>query len=749
MFHRRVLVCHLLSHAGACLLFATVVPRVWSQTIEPPAAQPTEGQAASAIDPPPAVEPQVTSPAEGPSPAPVGATTAPAAAKIEDDEIRAPAWIQDGDEPKTGKSVEPPSQRATLRKPQHQWLAGLTTSSGAQGLLRVLSADTGIAGQLRLQFAGEFASGSDVIIRGDENTRLGGAISGSYSPFVGLELFSSLLASSNKNKRVCSGDFCQSEGGRVDPEVIRSFGDLILGGKLGRQVSSDFALAAYSHVRLYSATDGMFFNFGATSIALGGLATWDLGPRLPLRLHANIGFVIDNSSNLQNFDGVGQPSELAASFAYGLGRSRLQNAIAIETTPLAIAKAQFISPFVEYQHDWITSSSNSRFSDFTSPACETSGRPCQENRDQQRVALGVRGHFSGLWNVTGAVDFGFRSVGFPYGSPQAPITMLLQVGRPFGLGGTAAPVVVVTLPRPGAPPAQEEPDDGLITGIVVNAVDQKPIFNAVVALVGRPRSRVATDMDGTFTTHDVAPAAVNIEVSAVGFETQLLRAQVSPGLATDVEVELVPRLEAVVRGQLADTNGKRLVGRLLFSGSGTLVVASDLQGRYEATLPPGLLTVRAEVPGHLYKEQQFTLEANAKLDVNFVLRPRKDVAAAEYMAGRGLILRLPIGFEVQRGGLPVALHPASLQVLDEIVHVLVTRPGITKLEVQTHWDSGRIAQTDPLTLTTMQAQAIADYLQAQGIAADRLVLVPKGATESLGKVRLVNRRVVIEVKDEL
>jgi hypothetical protein len=675
---------------------------------------------------------------------------------VDEDDIRAPVWINDlpveAHDLSSGHRVSPaasPVETVTSRP----WLEGLGFSSGGYGVLRLLTADTGVQGQLRLQLGGEVSSGHDVIIRGDQNTRLGGALSGSYSPIVGLEVFGALLGSSNKNRRICSGDFCQSEAGRRDPEVIRSFGDLVLGGKFGHQASLEWSFAAYGQVKLYSATDGVFFDFGATSVSIGGVATWDLSlvQQLPFRLHVNGGGLLDNSSNLQNFSGVPQPSELAASFGYGLGRSRLQTLVAVETTPWHLTSLALLSSFVEYQLDWVTGSANSNFESFTSPGCnKTSGSRCQENRDQHRLALGVRGRFNNAWSVTGALDFGLRSFGFPYGSPSAPFTLVFQLSRAFDLGDTDR----ATKPGPNVPvaPEEEEPDDGLVTGRVLSAADKSPIANAIVGLVGRARSRVATDADGSFTSHDIAPGIVNLEVTAPGYEPQVVRAQISAGLATDVEILLLPRLESVVRGQVVDINGKGLVGRLQFNGSSSTSVSTDAQGRYETALVPGFYVLRAEVSGHLTKEQRFSVEPNGKADLNFVLRSRKEVASASYVAGRGLVTLLPLAFDLDGDGLPTKLNAATLQMLDEVVDVLVARPRITKLSIEAHWDNGRVGNQAPQKVTELQIKAIGDYLLAQGIAADRLSLVAKGSSQPLspnvGLGRMKNRRVLLSATEE-
>lgn len=655
---------------------------------------------------------------------------------------RGSAW-GDVDAPRTLR--RDPASLPTVGEP----LEG-NTVSGAVGVLRVLSASTAPAGRLRLQFTGEFSSAHSMVVRRDQNTRLAGTLAGAYVLRRGIELFGAFLSSSNKNRRLCSGGVCESEPDRVDPEVIRAFGDLVVGAKFARSPQPGWSVAAYTSLKFFSSTEGVFFDLGATSLTLGGAATWDMSRssvsakgRVPLRFHGNLGYYVDRSTNLQDFSGASQSSQLVASYAYGMGRSRLQAALAVETLGMPLGRNAQIAPFAEYHFGWVTGRANEAFADFAEPLCSSLGRPCQDNRDQQAVGFGARATFAS-WSATGAVDLGFRSVGFPYGPPQAPYSFALQIGRAFDLGSRGF-LVRQTPAMPSIAPTEDEPvDTGVVTGRIVGP-EGTPVSLAVIAVQGLARAKVASDPDGSFTSHELEPGVVDLLVTAEGFLPQSVRARVKAGMATEVQVSLEPAVNATVRGRVLDATGKGLAARVHFSGTADVAVATDSAGAFEAPLPPGVYVARAVAEGFLTKEQRLSLETETEVD--FTLRPRREVAAASYTPADGLNVRLPLSFDAQAGGLPVVLSARSYQTLDEVVDILVTQPRIRTLVIETHWDVSA-GRADPKAITEQQAHAIADYLQAQGIAADRLQLAPMGASAPLvpnvGPGRVKNRRVVLK-----
>src|SRR5699024_4409147 len=126
-----------------------------------------------------------------------------------------------------------------------------------------------------------------------------------------IEIFGGLLTSSNRNERPFEAD-------RRDPVLVKSFGDLILGGKGVLRARRGVTLGAELGFRFLSSVSDLSFSPGSTSLWIGPLATFDLpsmiagGP--PLRFHANASFYLDNSSNLYDFTGTSQHTQEVTMF---------------------------------------------------------------------------------------------------------------------------------------------------------------------------------------------------------------------------------------------------------------------------------------------------------------------------------------------------------------------------------------------------------------------------------------------------
>lgn len=68
---------------------------------------------------------------------------------------------------------------------------------------------------------------------------------------------------------------------------------------------------------------------------VGGVASLDLGERTraPVRLHVNANYLVDNSSNLYDFSNSSLATEKVATFAYGIGQSRMRMAFGVDAPP--------------------------------------------------------------------------------------------------------------------------------------------------------------------------------------------------------------------------------------------------------------------------------------------------------------------------------------------------------------------------------------------------------------------------------
>src|SRR5450432_1643031 len=112
----------------------------------------------------------------------------------------------------------------------------LPSLMGPIGLYHLSTAEGGPANHLRLGLHFDYFKSSGFLVGGpldtDENSRVDGSFSFGYTPHQYLELFGAMLTSSNRNVRSAMG-----EPPRRDPELIKSFGDLVLGGKTALPVA--------------------------------------------------------------------------------------------------------------------------------------------------------------------------------------------------------------------------------------------------------------------------------------------------------------------------------------------------------------------------------------------------------------------------------------------------------------------------------------------------------------------------------
>ena len=615
------------------------------------------------------------------------------------------------------------------------------------GLLRVSTADTGPVNHLRLGFRGEYFSGTDVLIKGDEDVRLQGTFVLGYTPIEHLELFGGFFGSSNRNRRVCVGGTCMSEANRVDPEIIKSIGDLMLGGKYAQPVGTGVSIGGELGLRLLSSVAGLSLDPSATSLWFKGIASLDFKERsqIPLRTHINLGYYIDNSSSLQSYKGITQSSELVSSFAFGIAQNRFRSAIGFDVPLDPVAPNLFVLPFAEYHLEAVTADANPAFAEFDTPRC--SGSKCINNRDQQWATVGVRALLPSGFALELAVDIGVRSVGFPYGTPMAPYNIVLGAMLPIDLNriGRTRVITRKVEAQDELPAAAVATNEGVATGSVVSANGGVPVSGAIIGVAGRPQSRVATDPDGAFQSHPLPPGEVDLEITATGFAPQTVRAEIAAAMSTEVRVALVPSITDVeLSGKITSTTGSGVAGDVIFSGPSDAKATADSSGAFTIRVAPGVYQVRTDAGGHLQREMQVTVRDGYTQPVAFVLRKR---------VGRGTV---SVGKKALSGGGGIAfkgeteqLTPKAEAVLDEVVDALVTHPGIRRLEIQTHHDSG-IGPDKAMTLTEKQGEAIVSYLRKQGIDPGRMNVAPKGASQpkvpNIGeKNRRKNRRVELRL----
>jgi outer membrane protein OmpA-like peptidoglycan-associated protein len=618
-------------------------------------------------------------------------------------------------------------------------LTVLPSLTGPIGLYRMSTADVGPKNHLRLALHGEYFKSSDFLIDKDSNSRLQGGFAFGFTPHRNLEIFGALLTSSNRNQR-------PSETGRRDPELMKSFGDLVVGPKVIYPVARGTIVGFELGFKLLSSISDLSFSASSTSVWFGPLVTADLRrlAQLPVRVHANANYYIDNSKNLHDFRDVILPTKEVAMFAYGIAASRFRAAVGVEGI---FDKLEVpLSAFAEYHAEVVTVGADGDFASYMPPACSVPGSavPCKDNRDQHWVTVGLRAQVLKGLTIHGGADLRIRSVGFPYGTPLPPYNVVFGLSYPMDVDAFTRPVIVTqTVEKPVAAP----PSEGHVTGVVTSSKGGTPVPGAIVAVGGKTRSRVATDPDGSFQTMALPPGPAELEVSAPNFEPTKVTAMVSVGRPVELPVALTPKIPTGnVRGRVADDRGRGLEAVLRFSGPDNFEAKSDASGLFTAALPAGPYKVKAEAPGFPDKEAQIDVVAAQDKQVDFLLRNRPLNPNVSFTNGV-IMLRNPIRF---RPGAP-KLDARAQAGLDGVADILEDHPEIRSLRVEAHWGAGAApaAKQAARELTGRQAGAIKEYLVKKGVPDARIEAVGVGADKPLvpniGPTNLAkNRRVELQ-----
>lgn len=671
-----------------------------------PSSPPATTPPPSTVSPPPAL---LSPPA---SAAPVGGPPAPA--PYDEPRVSANGSPVLGDESISASGIAPippwdgPSPDSYL-----------PTLAGPIGLYRISTAEVGPTNHLRLALHGEFFQSRNFLVDKDTDRRLLGDFTFGYTVHRNVELFGALLTASNRNTRPPESD-------RRDPELIKSFGDLVLGAKgqmpLARGVNAGFELG----LKFLSSVSDLSFSAGSTSLWFGPLLSIDMR-RLgkggtPLRVHANVNYYVDNSSNLHNFTGTTIFTQEVASFAYGIAGNRFRMGLGLEAPLESVLPTLPVTPFAEYHAEIVTSNPDHAFDAYMPPACG-SNYPCKYNRDEHWITLGTRARVYRGFTLDAGVDLALRSAGYGYGTPLPPYNVVFGMSFPLDIDAFRRPVVVTrTIEKSIGPPP---PTEGRVAGVVKSSKGGTPVAGAIIAVNGRPRGRVATDPDGSFESAGLPPGPTDLEVSAPGFESAKLSAVVDPSKLAQVDVALTPKVQTGnVRGKVADGEGRGIEASLKFLGPDNFEAKSDGSGLFSAALPVGAYKVMAEAPGFPTKEAQLDVIAATDKQMDFVLKNHPvnpDVTVTE----TGISLKRPI--KLKAGA--TSIDPKAQAELDSVADVLDEHADIKGLRVEAHWDTS--AGPGAKDVTQKQADLIKQYLVKKGVADARIEAVGVGADKPL------------------
>ncbi len=741
----------LIAVSGLCL----ALPWTAAAAVEPPPlpaepgpSLPPSGDAAPAGDPAATPVPadasaaapgDATSPPDGTTP-PVDATTPPANTPPAGDAAPGVTGSASADVSSTGIAADAVRKPPIDTKRQPGMVRGrrepmINSLRGGVGLYHTTLADVGGRHTVRFRLHTDFFRRTGFIYDStengtDEHARVRGTVNIGYSPFKWGELFMAVHSQANRNVR--------NQPGRQDPVQQFALGDLDFGVKGAHRMVRGGAIGVGGQVGV-----GLLSGPGALSskkvnFNIDALFTLDIRyltqKQVPFRFTTNIGWMLDNSGKLYDFEGVDATSREVSRFALGINTSRVRMRYGFDF-PIRLGKEKQygINPIAELSWDVATAEMTAFRQDKATPS------PLP--RSSMWATIGLRANVISGLHIDVAADVGMVSPNFEYGPPVAPWSVIL------GLGWAIDPNPVIK-EVPALNPVVETPPaviDGRVVGQVLDS-SGTPVAGARVRFPGSAPNAILTDDAGNFTSYRFPEGPVTIQIELANKATKEVSAEVKPGedtpLTITMDVANTPPA-GFVDGAFVDEAGAPVVVTLAVSGQGIdEPFQANESGLLRLELTAGDYTAVARAPGFEDKSIRFTVAAGDQaITVKETLTRSVPVATPNVRAkGKSLRIKKPIRYD---GNNPDA---KTQPLLDELAAFLRVHPEYEELEIGVHSDD----RGNPKQKTSERADNLRSYLLSKGVGPERIKAVGFGASKPVAvnmtaSGRAKNNRTVLRV----
>ncbi|MEL7371264.1 MAG: OmpA family protein [Myxococcota bacterium] len=591
--------------------------------------------------------------------------------------------------------------------------------SGATGVLRVSAADALPVGLIRIGFGLDFFKVGSFFEPDDNHGRIGATLSLSAAPIDYMEAWLNVRATSNSN------DF-------TEPSLLQSQGDVALGVKGFYPINRMLAAGADLQLTFLSGIGNSTFDFGATEVRLRGLFTADFtqSTDIPLRVHANLGYVFDNSEALlDNGEQLTQPERFALSI-YEF--SRITFGVAVE------APLKYVTPYIEYNAEFPVSPQYLATPGVIAvgrgltvaqatppPVVDTPARPAYQRIVPQVITPGIRVTAIPKLTLDLAIEIGItpeETVGVPSVPPYNVILFASYPLDPFGVQSTdvSGPPISVPVVIPEEIPAAD--GRGRLAGLVTDKDTQQPLGDAIVRFDRAPP--VATASSGRFRSLEIEPGPLQVTVAKDGYESSTGTVEIAAEDELEIAVELQRTAEeGTIRLRITDDQDQPLANAtVVFDGPTQRSAQTAEDGGFEFKGTQGAYSLSVEKEGYLAKAKSFELNAGETISADVLLRARPQQELVEVKGDR-IILRGKVHFITAEA----RLDPDAATLLDNLVDFLV-RNAALKVRIEGHTDNvGSDAAN--LKLSRERAEAVKKYLTDNGIDSERL------ATEGFGPSR--------------
>ncbi|HKO53006.1 MAG TPA: carboxypeptidase regulatory-like domain-containing protein, partial [Polyangiaceae bacterium] len=626
----------------------------------------------------------------------------------------------------------------------------------------------------------------------DDVTRAGAHVALSVTVLPFLEAFAGFHNHATSNTR-----------GR--PQLLQVLGDTNLGVKGFTPHTPDgiFSFGGEAQLWLLNGTGGVGLDSASTSFALRGLATADLNnrsrvdDRIPLRFHANIGYMFDNSakivSTVENTappQGRGGPISRIERFGLNINR--------VDFFKMGFAAEyvhEFVRPFLEWSVDVPVNRQ-----DYT---CVVS--KAQANGD---LCLGLN---QGMSTTPSRFTVGARV--FPWQDHGLSVLAAFDVGTgatskfveeiapelPWNFYFALSYAVDTVTPKPiiqqvPAPaPVAVAPRESVIEGLVVEKNTTNAIPDALIKYDGRPLTGMIAGPDGTFRSANLDPGTYTFNVSANGYRDGQCMATIeapaaeapkpaagtviAPGepgsVAVQVpaggapppassttgssvvklqcELEALPKVGSVV-GSITDPETNQPVNGAHIEVTDRLNRKLDLKAdangafRFE-NVPPGPLKFAVDAPGYFTAVAEVNVRAREEAQARMLLNKRPTQPNV-VVAGKEIKLKKQVHFQHDSA----EILPDSQGIVEELAELMSKRPDIKNVEVQGHTDDTGAAPYN-LRLSQARAQAVVDAISSHGVDSSRMTAKGYGQEKPLvpnttEPNRARNRRVQVMITEQ-
>jgi outer membrane protein OmpA-like peptidoglycan-associated protein len=607
-----------------------------------------------------------------------------------------------------------------------------STSTGGVGLLRLSGADLGRQGVLRFSATGEFFSTPDFPVQGANNTRTGGTFAVGYVPLDFLDLSLAYTASTNTNTR-------------SSPNLIQALGDVTLGARATKQWLPGLWAGADVRVMTFSGVGSNQLAFGFSPRVVATYDARSLSAKLPLRVHANLGLLLDGTGSLVDAGRLNAAEE----YALGINRySRLGVGVGLEA-PLPV-----VTPFVEYG--------------LTSPLGVPGGQLVAPDGSlvsvgsvaPQTLGLGLK--LTAVQNLTftAAAELGLTRLVGRGVQPVPPFNLVLgasfNVDPALQAGGTRVVERVVVrdpapVERPTTPaqPQVAQAATAQVSGVVVDAKTRQPLPGVLVAMVDSTLPPVASAPgDGRFLTYALPSGPVKLSVRKDGYLPLEKELVLEAGRTASVELELVAEVKPATLALAVTSKRKPVQATLAFLGGPTPRQVKYSQAdaaSHQLQLPAGRYVVEVTAPGFLAQTRAVQAADGTSLDLSFDLEPEPKQWLVKRENDK-LELLQPVRFADGKA----VLLPDSYPLLSQVVDLMV-RTGVQRIRIEGHTDN-QGDKTANLNLSKARARAVADHLIKVGLDPARVESEGFGDSRPVApnmtpKGRELNRRVDFVILD--